>query len=378
MGEMNLQEASCRQCGLPVAAIDAFCATCGAPVPPATGVRPSPQQATAARAGLPLPPAAPWPPGPQAPPAWQDQDGRGAAPDDGSWAAEPPAPRPRWPGDGSTAGQQRHQAASGEGTGAGAPLGHGTTNEAYLGERLLYDKEAEQAFDPLANRSVWVQITLRARVYLLVYAIAGGVSGFVLSILGFVGLGFVAAFIWIAGGFLAGLVLAGLFLLIPVPALLSEWKFSVDGKAAAAGAAFEHINWAINRHETPLDWHGIRRLHLAGGQARDYLELRSKLFTGFIACFAYGQDLYVGWTFWLQLSPLRLVLMRWARLVETLSHRGSELYVTLRFDYARAMREAMHSVAREGVEVAIGELRAQGQGSLAHTPVSETEAGADG
>ena len=38
--------------------------------------------------------------------------------------------------------------------------------------------------------------------------------------------------------------------------------------------------------------------------------------------------------------------------------------MTLRFDYARAMREAMHSVAREGVDVAVGQLRPQGQGTI--------------
>jgi hypothetical protein len=163
---------------------------------------------------------------------------------------------------------------------------------------------------------------------------------------------------------LTAIVLGCLYWLLPVPALLSEWKFSVDDKAAAAPVAFEHITWAARRRETPLDLIQVRRLNLAGGQGRDYLELRRGLFTGFISCFAYGQDLYVGWTFFLRISPLRYLLMALARVWQTLKRQGTDLYVTLRFDYARAMREAMHSVAREGVDVAVGQLRPQGQGII--------------
>ena len=53
--------------------------------------------------------------------------------------------------------------------------------------------------------------------------------------------------------------------------------------------------------------------------------------------------------------------------------RGTNLYVTLRYDYARAMREAMHSVAREGVDVAVGRVQAQGQGMAAQTHVAVSE-----
>jgi len=49
------------------------------------------------------------------------------------------------------------------------------------------------------------------------------------------------------------------------------------------------------------------------------------------------------------------------------------LHVTLRYDYAKAMREAMHNSAREGVEVAIGELRAQGEGTASSLQVAVTD-----
>jgi hypothetical protein len=112
----------------------------------------------------------------------------------------------------------------------------------------------------------------------------------------------------------------------------------------------------------PLDSLQVRRLRLPGAGVRDYLELRRGLFTGYVACFSFGQDLYVGWTFWVTISPFQYVCMIIVRIWHSLSNRGSDLYTTLRYDSARAMRETMHSAAREGVDVAIGQLPGQGQG----------------
>jgi hypothetical protein len=83
--------------------------------------------------------------------------------------------------------------------------------------------------------------------------------------------------------------------------------------------------------------------------------------------------LYVGWTFWLRISPARWLLLSLARIWQTLMRRADELHVTLRFDYARAMREAMHSVAREGIDVAIGQLHAQGQGTMSRISVAVSQ-----
>jgi len=246
-----------------------------------------------------------------------------------------------------------------------AAAGQRTPNAQYLGLRLVYDKEPEGSFDPLGNPRLLVQFFRHALQYFVLYCLGGFVTVIVLLFLYLLGLSVsVAGTLGVIGAVLTAIVLGCLYWLLPVPALLSEWKFSVDDKAAAAPVAFEHIAWAVRRRETPLDLIQVRRLNLAGGQGRDYLELRRGLFTGFISCFAYGQDLYVGWTFYLRVSPLRYLLMALARVWQTLKRQGTDLYVTLRFDYARAMREAIHSVAREGVDVAVGQLRPQGQGVI--------------
>jgi hypothetical protein len=248
---------------------------------------------------------------------------------------------------------------------AKAAVGLGTPNAQYLGLRLVYDKEPEGSFDPLGNPRLLVQFVRHFLQYVVLYFLGGFVSAIVLLFLHLLGLPVgVAVTLLSIGALLTAIVFGCLYWLLPVPALLSEWKYSVDDKAAAAPVAFEHIAWAVRRRETPLDLIQVRHLNLAGGQGRDYLELRRGLFTGFISCFAYGQDLYVGWTFFLRISPLRYLLMALARVWQTLKRQGTDLYVTLRYDYARAMREAMHSVAREGVDVAVGQLRPQGQGII--------------
>ena len=319
-------EGICGSCGLPLATGDAFCGSCGQP----------------AAAGAPAEPASL-----AIAPATADRP-----------AAESGGARSCW-----RAGLARRQARLGGSIPADAAVGQRTPNAEYLGHRLVYDKVPEGSFDPLSNGRLLRQFGMRLLLYFMVYWLGGLLAGIALLILGFA-VGFsVAVTLWWVGAIIIGLLFAGLFLLMPVPALLSEWKFFVDGKASVGQVAFDHIAWALRQRQSPLDVVQVRRLKLAGGEGRDYLEIGRGLFTGFVACFGYGEDLYVGWTFWLRLSPLRFAFMIIARLWQMLMQRGSELYISLRYDYARAMREVLHSVAREGADVAIGQLRPLGEGT---------------
>ncbi len=323
-------EGICGSCGLPLATGDVFCGSCG-------------QQAAA---GAPMAPASLVP---------------------GPTAAEPAAADPAAPGRAGNSARSGWPSRLGGSIPADAAVGQRTPNAEYLGHRLVYDRVPEGSFDPLSNARLLRQFGLRLLLYIMIYWLGGIVAGIALLILG-VAVGFgVAVTLWWIGASIIGVLFTGLFLLMPVPAQLSEWKFFVDGKASVGPVAFDHIAWALQQRRSPLDVVQVRRLNLAGGEGRDYLEIGRGLFTGFVSCFAYGEDLYVGWTFWLRLSPLHFIFMIIARLWQTLMQRGSELYVSLRYDYARAMREVMHSVAREGVDVAIGQARPQGEGTAGST-----------
>jgi hypothetical protein len=242
------------------------------------------------------------------------------------------------------------------------------------GARLSYSKP-EGSFDPIGNWKLLRQFAVQAIMYFAVYVALGVAFGLLFGILALIGLGLKALILWYVGAGLAGLLFGCLYWLIPVPAQLSEWKILVDGKASVAPVIFDHIAWALQRRQTPVDKAKVRKLKLAGGEGRDYLEVRRPLFSGLVCCFAYGEDLYVGWTFWLRVSPLRCSLMFLARLWQILMRRGNDMYVTLRYDYAKAMQEAMHNSAREGVDVAIGGLPAQGQGTVSSLQVAVTDAG---
>ena len=326
---------TCTYCSTPLTGNDAFCGNCGRPAPDAgtTGFS-APMAARSTGAG-PEVSRTPW--------------------SSRRMSSEPQPPV--WPDNGGL--PETAQAA------AQAGLGQAMPNVVYQGGRLRYEQVPEQPFDPVVNIRYGRAVLVRFLMYGVIYWIGAFLAGIFFTVAGLAGLGLSTSFrlYWICG-ILTSIVIFFLFWLMPIPALLSEWKLTVDGKAAAAPTVFEHIVWTLRRHETPLDSAQVRRLRLPREGSRDYLELRRDLFTGFIGCFAWGQDLYVGWTFWLKLSPFRALCMLIARIWQSALGRGNELYSTLRYDSARAMREAMHSTAREGIDVAVGQLVPQGQGII--------------
>ena len=107
----------------------------------------------------------------------------------------------------------------------------------------------------------------------MIYWLGGLLAGIALLILGIASNFGVAVTLWWVGALIIGALFTGLFLLMPVPALLSEWKFFVDGQASAGAVAFDHIVWALQHRKSPLDVVQVRRLKLAGGEGRDYLEM---------------------------------------------------------------------------------------------------------
>jgi hypothetical protein len=169
--------------------------------------------------------------------------------------------------------------------------------------------------------------------------------------------GEVLIFFW----WLACWIVAWLF---PVWVSLSEWRYMIDGKAEVAKAAFEHIGWAFKRRETPVEQTRIQRLSLGRSASRDYLFVQEGVFRSYITCFAYGRDLFVGWTLWWRLSAARWYLILFQRYYQTFTLRGSELHTVLRYDSAKALREAVHGAAREGLDAASGLVAFAGAGTV--------------
>jgi anti-sigma factor RsiW len=131
-----------------------------------------------------------------------------------------------------------------------------------------------------------------------------------------------------------------------------------------ANLTFTHVVGALNRRGTSMDSCRVRRFSDAGQGRRGVLEVQRGIFYGLVSCFASGEDFYIGWTYWLCLSPARWLMLWLRRFLWGSSLRHHAVHATLRADGAEALRAALRIVVREGVEVAMGELPAQGEETI--------------
>jgi hypothetical protein len=338
---------TCGNCGLSLSDGDVFCGNCGRAVttdrPAAAGTESIPANPVPA---VPVPapvravpvPAVPVP----AEPVFPEPVPAGA---DGA-----PASR-KWPWAGAPAGLD----GAGDGGASDAGSGPAGPADAYA-DRLLSsaDLVGEPTFDPLRSSRYRWQVVRRFLLYALAAFLVELVVlffGLIISLIGGVALAAVAQVVTV-------LVLIGLFvifLLMPVPAMLAYGSKLVSYRGDIARRAFECIEEALNRHQTPNDSFRARPLTLPGEGQRQYLELRRGYFAGYISCFGHGRDLYLSWTFWIYMSPLRLALLRLSRTIENLRGRGNDLYQTLRYESVRATVSAIQICADEGISEAIRE-----------------------
>ena len=252
-------------------------------------------------------------------------------------------------------------------------VGAASPNQSYLGNRLVYG-EKHTDFDPLTN-----PVFLRA-LFSRAFAVAAVWSfGFVVLfvIFFFIGisylttpttyLGYASASssssnpfeIWFVLLLLWSIFLGCLFWFGKIPAQLSEWMLTVDGKGAVALAALDHMYTIIKARRPPITNLRVVQFTTPAQPPRDYLEITGGSYQGFVSCFAYGADLFIGWTFWLHLSPAKWLGLTLRRMLQ-----GSPVYGSLAFDAAKAMREMIHSAVRQGVDVAAGDVGPVGQGTI--------------
>jgi hypothetical protein len=216
--------------------------------------------------------------------------------------------------------------------------------------------------DPVANSRFLLRVLRQAALFAGIYALIETVLLIVFLGLGFTGLGLHSALhfetesLW-----LAALALACLFWIIPVPALLGQWSMLVESSADASSSAFEHIATAFREHDVPLDSLEVRAVAPPQESGRDYLELRRGRFSGFVSCFPHGRDLYVGWTFFLRMSPARLVLVSTGRSAAHLTRRGGDIRRALWFESTRALVAAMHSATLAGIGAVVSAPDAPGE-----------------
>jgi hypothetical protein len=233
-------------------------------------------------------------------------------------------------------------------------------NEVYIGNRLSYDRGVEE-MDPVRNIRVAAQLFLQFILFVaapLILAAAFGFVALVCLIFDQVAdnpltsaLGAIARILSLLAFLAAGVCgVIGLFRRVPVGN--AEWVMFLDDKGPAAPAVFAHVASAFQRRRTPAQTVRVKRVGLPGGGHRDMLEVRYGVFTGYVTAYEFGNDLHIGWTYFWQLSIVRLILLAISNLLNALRGRQSEVHVLARYEPAKTMREALHAAAREGVDVA--------------------------
>jgi hypothetical protein len=380
-----LMSAACASCGSPLDAEDVFCGNCGYSVkgpatqayesppaapygpasaaphsPPSSSTPPLPPSQSQARANIPQEPGTYEVPAQWAVRNTEDRQRRGPA------GADPASPRgPAASGAERAPARSAPPAASDVRMRVAAPE-HQSPSEAAAAFpvshitdddwRMSYsDLGVSATLDPLSNVRFFWQLARRWVLYGVVTAVVDVVVFVLAGLLFLLGAGSgVLKIVPVISG-LTVILLFFLFWLLPVPALLGQWSRLLSFQAPAAQTALDRIRDELDRHATPNEKLGLRPISPPGEGRRNYLELRRGYFAGYISCFPHGYDLYVGWTYWIHISPLRVILMRFGRKIQDYTGRGNDMYQTLRFEPARATIAAIHNCTLEGVEIAIGE-----------------------
>jgi hypothetical protein len=156
----------------------------------------------------------------------------------------------------------------------------------------------------------------------------------------------------------AVLYLAGLAsFFAPAKEPIAEYSQLLEGRAGAARGTYQWVGRAAQARRTPAE---VEPSTVAGVPV---LVFRQRSERAMLLVQPYGADLYVGWTMWRSRSTATLL----AHFLRDTFGRFAPLPVfsaELRAASTRAMRESVHSLAREGVAAAahLDEARAEHEG----------------
>ncbi|MGW2488449.1 hypothetical protein ACWCV9_14705 [Streptomyces sp. NPDC001606] len=135
---------------------------------------------------------------------------------------------------------------------------------------------------------------------------------------------------------------------------ISEWKTLLEDKHEASPSAYAAIYGALARRGIPVSAVPARiRSDIMPEVVNNRLVVTSGRYVAYVTVFGYGTSLYVGWTMWRSRSGVVIIGHFLKDLIGGMLGRTGNVNQMLRTEKPRAMREAVHSAAREGVEAAI-------------------------
>lgn len=158
-----------------------------------------------------------------------------------------------------------------------------------------------------------------------------------------------------AGALVSFVVFWVVLLISRLPEPIAEWKVLLEEKAPAAEHAYAAIYGSLARRRIPVAAvpARVRSDVLTREIVNNRLVISERGYVAYATVFAYGTSLYVGWTMWRNRFGAQLIGTFLKDLVGGMFGRTGMINQMLRTEKVRAMREAVHSAVREGVEVAI-------------------------
>ncbi|WP_327710308.1 hypothetical protein OG912_18420 [Streptomyces sp. NBC_00464] len=219
---------------------------------------------------------------------------------------------------------------------------------AYLDKMLLH-REVEVSFDETVNGKVFLAVWLRAAAVafgvLLLFGFVGlvALAGDPQSGLGIMGIGMQIAMIAFVAVFLASKITE------PV----GEWRVLLADREAHAESAYTEIARVVQERRLPVV-PVFRRIRTEGENPRvtHRMALQDGSYVAYLSVFAYGTSLYLGWVMWRERRGTELVGQFVSDFVRGFG--GSDMEkVVMRTEPPRALREALHAAAREGLYAAV-------------------------
>nr|WSW68316.1 hypothetical protein OG461_20085 [Streptomyces sp. NBC_00995] len=224
----------------------------------------------------------------------------------------------------------------------------GDGDAAYLDKTLLH-REVEVSFDDSVNGKAFLAVWLRAAAVAFAVLLLFGFAGFITlagdpaSGLGIMGIGVQIAMIAFVAVFLSSRITE------PV----GEWRVLLADRGARAESAYAEIARVVQERRLPVV-PVFRRIRGGGEHARvtHRMVLQDGSYVAYLSVFAYGTGLYVGWVMWRNRRGTELVGQFVSDFVRGFGGADMEK-VMMRTEPPRALREALHAAAREGVHAAV-------------------------
>lgn len=230
-------------------------------------------------------------------------------------------------------------------------------NSGYL-DRTSLHHEVEDSFDDTVHWKVLLAVWLRAAAVAFGVLLLFGFTGLVAlagdrgSGLGIMGVGLQIAMI----------AFVAVFLVSKVSEPAGEWRVLLDGRGTHAESVYVEIARVVRERGLPVV-PVFRRIRTGGEPSRvtHRMALRDGGYVAYLSVFAYGTGLYVGWVMRRERRGTELVRQFVSDFVRGFGGTDTEK-VMMRTEPPRAMREALHAAAREGLCAAV-DGRAVGPGA---------------